>query len=140
MRLELPAYFGTPRLKMTDAADIELTIDFNDPEASSEKLEKLTQSLWQQMRALEGVRVERVLDPNPPEGNRSLGAFLLGVLNAEVSVANLKMALEFLNGRLSGKPIKIKGSANGREVEIEVRTQADLLVAEQVLSRLLPPE
>jgi hypothetical protein len=43
--------------------------------------------------------IYRVLDPNPPEGNKALGEFLVGLLTAEVSVGNVKKLMGFLGDR-----------------------------------------
>ncbi|PSB22043.1 hypothetical protein C7B65_01095 [Phormidesmis priestleyi ULC007] len=122
---------------MTIAPNVELTFTFQDPDLSPEKQEKLTQTLWQQMRSLEGVKVDRVADPNPPEGNRALGAFLWGLLQAEVSVASLKNLFGFVGDRLGNKPIKIKAKfADGREIELEVSSREELAAAEETIKRL----
>lgn len=55
---------------MSSAPQIELTLSFQDSQ-SPEKQEKFTQSLWQQMRQIEGVKVDRVTDKNPPEGSKA---------------------------------------------------------------------
>ncbi len=121
---------------MTIAPNVELTFTFQDPDVSPEKQEKLTQTLWQQMRSLEGVKVDRVADPNPPEGNRG-GAFLWGLLQADVSVASLKNLFGFVGDRLGNKPIKIKAKfADGREVELEVSSREELAAAEETIKRL----
>jgi len=118
-------------------SDIQLTIAFQDPDTSIDKQEKLTQSLWQQLQAMDGVTVTRVADPNPPEGSRAMLSFLWGLLQAEVSVSSIKNLFGFLGDRLGNKPIKIKAKfADGREVDIEVSSREELLAAEATLKRL----
>ncbi|KAM3089620.1 hypothetical protein ACKFKG_33305 [Phormidesmis sp. 146-35] len=122
---------------MTTAPKIELTITFQDPDASPEKQEKLTQTLLQQMRSLEDVNVDRVTDPNPPEGSRAVGSFLWGLLKAEASVASLRTLFGFLGDRMGNKPIKIKAKfADGREVELEASSREELAAAEETIKRL----
>jgi hypothetical protein len=48
----------------------------------------------------EVAEVNRVIDPNPPEGNKSIGGFVVVLLTAEVSAANAKKLLGFLGDRL----------------------------------------
>ncbi len=76
---------------MKNTPDVQITIDFRNPDLDDEELEKLTQSLQDEMLDLDEVTdVKRVLDPNPPEGNKSLGAVLIGWLMTEVSTNNIK--------------------------------------------------
>jgi hypothetical protein len=56
--------------------------------------------------------VNRVVDPNPPEGNKSLGGVLVGLLTAEVNAENSKRVFSFLSDRLRGKPIELKVEAD----------------------------
>jgi hypothetical protein len=117
---------------------VQLLFDFRRSELSEEQQEKLTQVLWHQMRDLDGIQVERVIDPNPPEGSRSIGAFLWGLLQAKVTRSSVKNLLSFLGDRLGNQPIKIKVKLiDGRTIEIEARSRAELLAAEQTIQRLL---
>ena len=106
---------------MVSEPTVTLTIAFNDPELDSEELEAQAQNLLAQMRDLDEIEtVDRVLDPNPPEGNKAIGGMLVGLLMAEVSVANFKKLGGFLGDRLGNKPIKLKVKApDGRELELE---------------------
>ena len=59
---------------MTGEPTVTLTIAFNDPELDSEELDAQAQNLLAQMRDLDEIEiVDRVLDPNPPEGNKAIG-------------------------------------------------------------------
>ncbi|MBD2041679.1 hypothetical protein [Microcoleus sp. FACHB-672] len=120
---------------MTDTASIELTIDFQNSGTSSTQQEKLTQTIWKQMRDIPGVKVDRVSDPNPPEESKG-AAFLWGLLQAKVSLSSLKNVFGFLGDRLGDKPIKIKAKfADGREFEVEARSQLELQAAEEAIQR-----
>ena len=122
---------------MSTVPKIELTLDFQDSE-SPEKQEKLTQTTWQQMRQIDGVKVDRVTDENPPEGSKAfIGSFLLGLLKATVTLDGLKSLFGFLGDRFGNKPIKIKAKfADGREVELEASSREELELAEATLKRL----
>ena len=123
---------------MMEPSAVQLLFDFRRSELSEEQQEKLTQVLWHQMRDLDGIQVERVIDPNPPEGSRSIGAFLWGLLQAKVTRSSVKNLLSFLGDRLGNQPIKIKVKLiDGRTIEIEARSRAELLAAEQTIQRLL---
>jgi len=80
-----------------------ISITFVDPDLDTEEKDEEVQKLIDQIKKLDEVEdVSRVLDPNPPAGNKALGGFLVGMLTAEVSSNNVKRLLEFLSERLSG--------------------------------------
>ena len=112
---------------MAGEPTVTLTIAFNDPDLDSEELDAQAQNLLDQMRDLDEIEtVDRVLDPNPPEGNKAIGGMLVGLLMAEVSVANFKKLGGFLGDRLGNKPIKLKVKApDGRELELEASSQQE---------------
>ena len=97
---------------MASNSSIKFTIAFNDPELDSEELDEQAQRLVSELRQVDEVdEASRVIDPNPPEGNKSIGGFVVGLLTAEVSAANAKKLLGFLGDRLGGKPIEFTGRA-----------------------------
>ena len=115
---------------MTDTSNVKLTIAFNDPDLDSEELEEQAQNLLAQLRDLDEIEtVDRVLDPNPLEGNKAVGAILVGLLTAEVSPANLKKLMGFLGDRLSGKPIELEVKANGKELKVSAHSREELVAA-----------
>ena len=118
---------------MADEPNVRLTIVFNDPNLDSEELEEQAQNLLAQMKDLDEIEtVDRVHDPNPPEGNKAIGGFVVGLLMTEVSVANFKKLGAFLGDRLGNKPIKLKVKApDGREMELEASSQAEFDYAYQ---------
>ena len=109
------------------SSNITLTIAFTDPELGSEELEAQAQNLLVQLKDLDEVEtVNRVLDPNPPAGNKAIGGILVGLLTAEVSVANFKKLGAFLGDRLGNKPVKLKVKApDGRELELEASSREE---------------
>jgi hypothetical protein len=121
---------------MTTPSTLQLTLDFNAPDDNQEKQEKLTQTLYQQLQKMDGVKVERLVDPNPPGGVRG-ASFLWGLLQTDVNPENLKNLFSFLGDRLGNKPIKIKAKFDdNREFEVEVSSRAELLAAEETIKRL----
>lgn len=115
---------------MTTAPYVKLLIHFNDPLLDAEDRDEEAQKLLHQMKPLDEVeRIDRVLDPNPPAGNKALGGFLVGMLTAEVSPSNLKALFGFLGDRLSGKTIEMEVEANGRKLKVKASSQAELLAA-----------
>jgi hypothetical protein len=112
---------------MPENSRVRLTIAFSDSDLDNEELDEQAQNLLAQIRDLDDIEtVDRVLDPNPPAGNKAVGGFLVGLLMAEVSVANFKKLGAFLGDRIGNKPIKLKVKApDGRELELEASSQAE---------------
>lgn len=114
---------------MTTNAAVKLTIAFNDPDAEPEELDKQAKRLMAELNEMDEVEVDRVADPNPPEGNKALGGFLVGLLTAEVNVANAQKLMGFLGDRLGGKPIELSVEANGRKLTVKAHSREELEVA-----------
>jgi hypothetical protein len=117
---------------MNTISDIQITLDLRNPDLDDETLEKLTQSLRHQLLDLDEVNdVKHILDPNPPEGNKALGAVLVGILTTQVNATNVKTLFGFLSDRLGGKPIAMEVEANGRKLKVTASSQQELLAAIQ---------
>lgn len=115
---------------MATPPDIKLTIYFSDTELNSEEQDEQVQRLIAELKEIDEIEsVGRVLDPNPPEGNKALGGFLAGLLKAEVYAANVKKVLGFLGGFLVGKPIELSVEANGRKLSVKANNPAELEAA-----------
>lgn len=111
-------------------SSVKFTIAFNDPDLDSEELEEQAQSLLAQMRNLDEVEtVDRVLDPNPPEGNKAVGAILVGLLTAQVNKENAQKVMGFLFDRIGPKPIELEVEANGKKLKVKASSQAELTAA-----------
>jgi len=109
---------------------VMLTIAFNDPELDSEELEAQAQNLLAQMRDLDEVEtVDRVLDPNPPVGNKAVGAILVGLLTAQVNKENAQKVMAFLGDRLGNKTIELEVEANGKKLKVKASSREELEAA-----------
>ncbi|MBD2562630.1 MULTISPECIES: hypothetical protein [Nostoc] len=101
------------------ANSIKFTIAFNDPDLDEEEKDEQVQRLITELKQSDEVdAVGRVLDPSPPEGNKALGGFLVGMLMAEVNTANAKKVVGFLGDRLGRKPIELSVEANGKKLTV----------------------
>ncbi len=112
--------------------NIALTITFTDPDLTA--AERNEQAVWlleelQDNRDIE--KVERVRDPHPPEGNKSAGGFLVGVLTAEISGMCFQKVLHSLHSRLSKKVLSIKVEVDGVKMEVEANTPQELMACLQ---------
>jgi hypothetical protein len=124
---------------MADESLVKFTIVFNDPDLDVEEKDEEVQKLLNQMQKLDEVEeITRVLDPNPPKGNKALGGFLVGTLTAVVKPENFKTLFGFLGERLKGKPIEIAIKApDGRELNIKANSQAEFEFAFQKAQEFL---
>lgn len=112
---------------MSNKSTIKLVIAFNDPNLEPEERDEQAQVLLTELQQADEVEsVKRILDPNPPEGNKSLGGFLGGILMTEVNPANGKKLLGFLGDRLGGKPIELSVEANGRKLTVKAHSREEL--------------
>lgn len=115
---------------MAGEPNVTLTIDLNDPNLDTEEHEEDVQRLLNQLREVDEVEnVNRVLDPNPPEGKMRFPGVvyvLAGILTVEVNPANAKKLMGFLGDRLGNKPVKLKVKApDGRELELEASSREE---------------
>ncbi|MBD2428874.1 hypothetical protein [Phormidium sp. FACHB-1136] len=111
---------------------IKLTITFNDPDLDAEERDEQAQRLMTELRQMDEVNaVERVLDPNPPEGNKAIGGMLAGLLTAQVSASNAQKLMGFLGDRLGGKPIELEVEANGKKLTVKAHSREELEAAIQ---------
>ena len=95
------------------------------------------------LNSIESVHAEQA-HVEAPEGSKAVGAFLLGVLQAEVSVANAIKVVRFLKARLLDDkpqvPIHLKltrTGADGSVTAVELEGSAtDQRAMEDLLNRL----
>ena len=123
---------------MSNESTIKLAITFNDPDLEPEERDEQAQRFLAELKQVDEVElVERMLDPNPPEGNKSLGGFLVGMLLAEVNPANGKKLLGFLGDRLGGKPIELSVEANGRKLTVKAHSREELEAAIKLAQKFI---
>ncbi len=123
---------------MTKTSGVQITIDCRNPDLDDEELENLTQSLRDGMLDLDEITdVKRVLDPNPPKGNKALGAVLIGLLATEVNINNIKALFGFLADRLGNKPISMEVEANGKRLKVTANSRQELLAAVQTAQQFV---
>jgi hypothetical protein len=123
---------------MSTNSSIKFTIAFNDPDLDSEELEEQAQNLLAQMRDLDDIEaVDRVLDPNPPAGNKAVGGILVGLLTAQVNKENAQKVMGFLGDRLGGKPIELEVEANGKKLKVSAHSREELEAAIEAAQKFI---
>ncbi len=121
---------------MSSTFPITLIINFNDPDLDRDERAESVNRLLKQLVDIDDVEAERVVDPNPPQGNKAGGGFLLGLLKAQVNVENLKKVAGVLNTRLTGQTIEIEAESNGKKFKVKVGNQGDLNAAMKAITEL----
>lgn len=123
---------------MSANSSVKFTIAFNDPDLDSEELENQAQNLFSQMRELDEIEtIDRILDPNPPAGNKAVGAILAGLLTAQVNKENAQKLLGFLGDRLGNKSIELEVEADGKKLKVKASSQAELAAAIEAAQKFL---
>ena len=116
---------------------IALSITFEDPDLNAEERDEEAVRLLEELSDRSEVEtVDRVRDPNPPEGNKG-GGFLIGMLMAEVSVANAKKLLGFLAERLGNKPFSFEGEVNGIKMKVSAYSPEEAAFAMQQIEAFI---
>jgi hypothetical protein len=118
--------------------NIKITITFKDPDLDPEERDEEAKNLLNQMKQIEEVEsVTRVIDPNLSEGSKAVGGFLLGLLRAEVNLANVKRLMTFLGERLIGKVIELEVEDNGKKLKVKASSREELMEAIQAAQDFL---
>jgi hypothetical protein len=111
---------------MTSIPNLKLTIEFNDPELEPEQRDEQAQRLIAELRDLDEIDTVDRVDANLAEGTKSIGGTLVGLLTAEVSLANGKKLMGFLGDRLGGKPIEFTVEVNGKKLTAKANSREEL--------------
>lgn len=123
--------------KMTDETVVEYTFGLADPTLEDDERRKFATKLLRELRNSDEVnQADRVEDLNPEAGGKGF-ATLVGILSAEVSVANIKAFMGFLGDRLADKPIEGKIKVGNNEVEFKVKSRQELVELEKATLKLI---
>jgi len=114
------------------AVNVCVNLEVVDPSLDAEDLQGATRNLLKQVRAVDGVEeADLVAVTDVPEGAMALGGFVIGLLTAEVSAANLQKLGGFLKDRIVGKTLKMSVEAYGKKIAIEGSSQVEFEYALQ---------
>ncbi|MBE8968708.1 hypothetical protein IQ277_21540 [Nostocales cyanobacterium LEGE 12452] len=114
---------------MSSESNVKLTIALSNPDLDAEEQEREAQNLLREIKDLDVESAELVAVTEIPQGAKSVGGFLVGVLQAEVSLANFKKLLGFLGDRLGNKTIELEVEANGKKLKVKASSQEELNAA-----------
>ena len=106
---------------------VQVIITLSDPQLKDEALQEAVQNLQLDLRDVEGV-TEAGLIPveEAPPNSKGIGGFLLGQLQASVTVKGLRTLVNVIGKNTFGRTIKIKAEGNGKKLEIELNRPEDL--------------
>lgn len=124
---------------MTTLPNFKLTISLPTEDMDEEELQTTIGNLLPQIREVDGVEsADLVAATEIPKGSKSFGGFILGMLTAEVSPANIKALFKFLGDRLSGKTIELEvEKKDGDKLKIKASSQAEFEFAIQKAQEFL---
>ncbi|MEH2170871.1 MAG: hypothetical protein V7K41_30310 [Nostoc sp.] len=115
---------------MANKSNVRLTFNFTDLNLEPREQDEQVQWFISELKEMDEIEnVARVYDPNPPEGNKALGGFLIGMLTAEFNVESTKKLFRFLGDRLGGKSIQLEVEANGRKLKVSASSREELELA-----------
>jgi hypothetical protein len=115
---------------MVNKSNVRLTFNFNDPHLEPQEKDEQVQWFMAELKEMDEIEnVAPVSDPYPPEGNKALSGFLLGMLTAELNIENTKKIFRFVGDRLGGKPIQLEVEANGKKLKVSAHSREELELA-----------
>ncbi|MEH1921420.1 hypothetical protein [Nostoc sp.] len=123
---------------MSSESNVKLTIALSNPDLDADEQEWETRNLLREINELDVESAELVAVTEIPEGAKSVGGFLVGVLQTEVSINNFKKLLGFLGvdaerlvarHRLRNKSIELEVEANGKKLKVKASSREELTAA-----------
>ena len=112
--------------------NVFVNLELVDSSLDAEDLQAAARNLLKQVRAVDGVEeADLVAVTDVPEGAMALGGFVVGLLAAEVSAANLQKLGGFLKDRIVAKNLKMSVEAYGKKIAIEGSSQVEFEYALQ---------
>lgn len=112
--------------------NVFVSLELVDSSLDAEDLQAAARNLLKQVRAVDGVEdADLVAVTDVPEGAMALGGFVVGLLAAEVSAANLQKLGGFVKDRIVGKTLKMSVEAYGKKIAIEGSSQVEFEYALQ---------
>lgn len=110
-------------------SNYRIEVELADPQREPKELQAETTKLLQQLKrtvAVERAGLLAVAVEDVPEGAKSIGGFLLGILQAEVNRENAGKVLKFIWPRVANKSVKVKIEGNGKSFEGEAGSAAEM--------------
>ena len=113
---------------MSSESHVKFTITLFNPDFDAEEQERETRNLLGEIKDLDVESAGLVEVAEVPEGGKSVGGFLVGALQAEVTISNCYKLLAWL-GSLGNKSIELEVEFNGKKVKVKANGQKELTAA-----------
>jgi hypothetical protein len=114
---------------MSSESNVKFTITLANPDLDAEEQERETRNLLRDIKDLDVESAGFVEVTEIPEGGKSVGGFLVGALQAEVTISNCYKLLAWLGDRLRNKTIELEVEANGKKLKVKASSREELAAA-----------
>ena len=121
---------------MSSESNVKFTIALANPDLDAEEQERETRNLLRDINDLDVESAGLVEVAEVPEGARSIGGFLVGALQAEVTISNCYKLLAWLGG-LRNKSIELEVEVNGKKVKVKDNGQKELTAALELAQKFI---
>ena len=121
---------------MSSESHVKFTITLFNPDFDAEEQERETRNLLGEIKDLDVESAGLVEVTEIPEGAKSVGGFLVGALQAEVTISNCYKLLAWL-GSLGNKTIELEVEANGKKVMVKASSQQELAAALELAQKFI---
>ncbi|MGC1310496.1 MAG: hypothetical protein WA885_24965, partial [Phormidesmis sp.] len=123
---------------MSNAASLKFTVKFVDPDLDTEEQDEQAMRLLAELKEMAAVEtVGSAVDPAPPEGNKSSGGFVPGVLTGEAEADGFKSVFSYIGDRAAAKNIEMEIERNGRILRVAATNQEDMQTILPLLQQFL---
>ena len=121
---------------MSSESNVKFTITLFNPDLDADEQEQETRNLLREIKDLDIESAGLVGVTEIPEGAKAIGGFLVGALQAEVTISNCYKLLAWL-GSLRNKTIELEVEANGKKVKVKANGQKELTVALELAQKFI---
>ena len=122
---------------MSSESNVKFTITLSNLDLDAEEQERETQNLLRDIKDLDVESAGFVEVTEIPEGAKSVGGFLVGALQAEVTISNCYKLLAWLGDRLRNKTIELEIEVNGKKVILKVNSQQELAAVLELAQKFI---
>jgi hypothetical protein len=121
---------------MEDTSVVVLTLALKEPGMEADEVDDLTRRLLREIRGLSEVDdATLVADTDVPVGSKAFGGVLLGMLQAQCSVAGIKALFAFLRDRLGNRAIEMELRHKGKSLVIKAGGPQEFATAMQAAEK-----
>jgi hypothetical protein len=122
---------------MSSESNVKFTITLANTDLDAEEQERETRTLLRDINDLDVESAGLVEVTEIPEGGKSVGGFLVGALQAEVTISNCYKLLAWLGDRLRNKTIELEVEVNGKKVKVKANGQKELTAALELAQKFI---